>query len=141
MKEAFTLCGASVIIYKENKILLQQRTDNHCWCHHGGKIELAERAEDAARRELLEETGLTANELTFFGVFSGSEMHHIYPDGNEVYIIEIVFLCSDFSGELLRQEAECLDLQWFDFDNLPENISPPALPALRQFFAQHGIDL
>jgi len=141
MKEAFTLCGASVIIYKENKILLQQRTDNGCWCQHGGKIELAERVEDAARRELQEETGLTANKLTLLGIFSGPEMHHIYPDGNEVYIIDVVFLCDDFSGELVRQEEECLDLRWFEFDDIPQNISPPAIPALKQFFAQQGIDL
>jgi hypothetical protein len=28
MRNVFQLCGASVIVYKDNKILLQQRQDN-----------------------------------------------------------------------------------------------------------------
>lgn len=133
MGNAFHLCGASVIIYRDNKILLQQRSDNHCWGYHGGRLELGEKVEDAAKRELLEETGLTANKLELFGVFSGPELHHIYPDGNEVYIIDTVYLCDDFTGNPVYQESECLDLKWFDFDKLPENLSPPIIPALKKF--------
>ena len=136
MGKAFQLCGASVIIYRDNKVLLQKRKDNKCWGYHGGRVELAEKVEEAAKRELLEETGLTANKMELFGVFSGSELHHIYPDGNEVYIIDIVFLCNDFSGKPVFQEEECLDLQWFEFDNIPENFSPPIIPALKLFLAQ-----
>jgi ADP-ribose pyrophosphatase len=136
MGNTFQFCGASVIIYKDNKILLQQRKDNKCWGYHGGRVEIGEKVEDAAKRELLEETGLTANSLEFFGVFSGPEVHHTYPDGNKAYIIDIVFLCNDFSGEPLYQEEECLDLQWFEINNIPENISPPIMPALNKFIAQ-----
>ena len=130
------LCGASVIIHKKNKILLQQRKDNKCWGYHGGRVELGEMVEKAAVRELFEETGLTANRLELFGVFSGAELHHIYPDGNEVYIIDIVYLCDDFSGEEKYQKEECLDLRWFDFDNIPKNLSPPIIPALTKFIQQ-----
>jgi len=132
-KQAFQLFGASVIIYKDGKILLQQRKDNKCWGYHGGRVELGEVVEEAAKRELLEETGLTANKLELFGVFSGQELHNIYPDGNEVYIIDTVFLCDDFSGELHMQEEECIDLKWFAFDEIPQNLSPPIIPALRRF--------
>lgn len=66
--------GASVIIEnKEGKILLQKRKDNHCWGYAGGSVELNENVEDAAKRELFEETGLTANSLELFGVFSEKE--------------------------------------------------------------------
>ncbi len=64
-------CGASVIIYQDNKVLLQQRKDNQCWGYVGGYIEMGEVVEEAAKREMLEESGLTALSLNLFGVFSG----------------------------------------------------------------------
>ena len=133
MSKTFQMCGTSVIIYKDKKVLLQQRKDNKCWGYHGGRVELGEIVEEAAKRELLEETGLVALSLDLFGVFSGPELHHIYPDGNEVDIIDIVFLCNDFTGTIKRQKSEVLDLQWFDIDKIPENISPPIKPALKKF--------
>ena len=127
------LCGASVIIYKDNKVLLQQRKDNKCWGYVGGRIEAGEVVEEAAKREMFEESGLIAQTLELFGVFSGSELYHVYPDGNEVHIIDIVFTCSEFIGNLKVQESEVLDLQWFDYDNIPDNLSPPIRPALMKF--------
>ncbi|MEG0996331.1 MAG: NUDIX domain-containing protein [Clostridia bacterium] len=73
-------CGASVIVENERgEILLQLRTDNGMWAYTGGSVELYERVEDAAARELEEETGLIAEELTLLGVFSGEEMRYTYP--------------------------------------------------------------
>lgn len=133
MSKAFQSCGASVIIYKDQKVLLQQRSDNKCWGYHGGHVELGEIVEEAARRELLEETGLTALSLELFGVFSGPELHYVYPDGNEIHIIDVVYLCNNFSGTLKHQESEVLELKWFDVDKIPENLSPPIKPALQKF--------
>lgn len=127
------LTGASVIIYKDNKVLLQQRSDNKCWGYHGGRIEMGEVVEDAAKREVFEETGLIIHSMQLFGVFSGPDLHHIYPDGNEVDIIDIVFICDEFSGELKRQESEVDDLRWFAIDELPDNLSPPIRRTLLQF--------
>jgi len=126
-------CGASVIIYKENKVLLQQRKDNKCWGYVGGYIEMGEIVEEAAKREMFEESGLIAQSLELFGVFSGPELYHVYPDGNEVHIIDIVFTCNDFTGNLKAQESEVLDLQWFDYEHIPENLSHPIKPALMKF--------
>ena len=56
--------GASVIVVDEHgRILLQLRSDNHCWGYAGGSVELDEVVEDAAKRELLEETGLVADKI------------------------------------------------------------------------------
>jgi mutator protein MutT len=139
MSKVFQSCGASVIIYRNKKILMQQRKDNKCWGYPGGHVELGEIVEEAAKRELREETGLTAISLELFGVFSGPELFHIYPDGNEVHIIDVVYLCNNFTGTLKHQESEVLDLQWFDFDEIPENLSPPIKPALRKFIEMQQI--
>jgi 8-oxo-dGTP pyrophosphatase MutT (NUDIX family) len=137
MSKPIRIVGASVIIHKDGKILLQQRWDDQCWAYHGGQVDLGEFVEDAAKRELKEETGLTAEELHFFGVFSGPELFHIYPDGQEAFIIDILYTCKKFSGEITRQIDEVLDLQWFDIDNLPSNLTPHTKPALMKFVAEY----
>ena len=107
--------GASVILEdKQGRVLLQKRTDNHCWGYPGGSTELDERVEDAAARELFEETGLTANHLELFGVFSGKELHYVYPNGDEVSNVDIVFLCRDYSGSLRLDAEESEDLCFFE---------------------------
>ena len=86
--------AASVIVEDEQgRILLQLRSDNNCWAYAGGSVELDEVVEDAAKRELFEETGLIAERLELFGVFSGKETHYIYPNGDEVSNVDIVYVC------------------------------------------------
>ena len=124
--------GASVILEdKQGRVLLQKRTDNHCWGYPGGSTELDERVEDAAARELFEETGLTANHLELFGVFSGKELHYVYPNGDEVSNVDIVFLCRDYSGSLRLDAEESEDLCFFEAGQLPVNLSHPIVLPLR----------
>ena len=125
--------GASVIVENEQgEVLLQKRTDNHCWGYAGGSVELDEVVEDAARRELFEETGLIALELELFGVFSGKDTHYVYPNGDEVSNVDIVYLCKHFEGSLKCQEKEVEDLRFFPADALPESLSPPIrIPLLK----------
>ncbi|XOK59681.1 NUDIX hydrolase [Paenibacillus elgii] len=88
--ERLIVTAAGVIIYKDGKVLLQKRRDNHCWAMHGGGVEIGETVEETAKRELLEETGLIANDLELLGVFSGEDRLYTYPNGDEVYTIGIV---------------------------------------------------
>lgn len=126
--------GASVIVEdKQGRILLQLRNDNRCWGYAGGSVELDEEVEEAAKRELLEETGLVAEEMTLFGIFSGKDTHYIYPNGDEVSNIDIVFLCKKYSGTLKCQEEEVKDLKFFAIGELPENISPPVRKPIQKW--------
>ena len=118
--------GASVIVEDgQGRILLQLRHDNHCWGYAGGSVELDEVVEEAAKRELYEETGLVANKLELFGVFSGKDTHYVYPNGDEVSNVDIVYVCKDYSGDLKCQEDEVDELKFFEIKDIPENISPP----------------
>jgi 8-oxo-dGTP pyrophosphatase MutT (NUDIX family) len=136
MIKEFQSCGASVIVYKDNKILLQQRRDNGCWGYSGGHTELGEKVEDTAKRELFEETGLKVLSMKLFDVFSGPELRHVYPDGNIVHIIDVVYISTEFDGELKLQKSEVLNLKWFDINDIPDNISPPVKPGLNKFIKQ-----
>ncbi len=130
--------GASVIVEDEdNRILLQLRSDNHCWGYPGGSVELDEEVENAAKRELFEETGLIAHDLELFGVFSGKDLHYIYPNGDEVSNIDIVFLCKHYSGTLTPQKDEADDLQFFSIETIPDNISPPVKKQIQLWIDMH----
>ena len=127
-------CGASVILINDrDEVLLQKRRDNGMWAYHGGSVELDECVEEAAARELFEETGLKAEELELFGVFSGPDMHYVYPNGDEVSNIDIVFTCRKYSGMINAEEDEVSDLRFFPIAQLPEAISPPNRRALLKF--------
>jgi 8-oxo-dGTP pyrophosphatase MutT (NUDIX family) len=132
--------GAGIFVYKGRKVLLQRRRDNLCWSMHGGGLEIGETVEEAARRELFEETGLTAKGLKLLGVFSGSDMRYTYPDGDKVCIVEIMYTCEDFSGELLPEAAEVLELKWFDIDDLPIDILLSDKKAFNAFLDFIGAD-
>ena len=130
--------GASVIVEDpQGRILLQLRSDNHCWGYAGGSVELDEIVEEAARRELFEETGLIAGSMELFGVFSGKDTHYVYPNGDEVSNVDIVYLCRDYSGSLKCQEGEVEDLKFFSSHDLPENISPPVRKPIAQWANTH----
>ena len=107
--------GAGIFIYKDRKVLLHKRRDNGFWSMHGGGIEIGESVEACAKRELFEETGLVANSIQFLGIFSGEDMFYTYPNGDQVYIVGIYYICNDYSGELLAQTMKqwpCNGLMW-----------------------------
>lgn len=129
--------GASVIVEdSDGRILLQKRRDNQCWGYAGGSVELDERVEEAAKRELFEETGLKALSLELFGVFSGEEMHYVYPNGDEVSNVDIVYICRDYRGSLKKQESEVLELSFFSVESIPKEISPPNAEPIKQWMNQ-----
>lgn len=126
--------GASVmVINKAGELLLGLRSDNKCWGYAGGSIEMGEKLEEAAARELKEEFGIKATSLELFNVFSGQEMYYQYPNGDEVYNIDTVFICRNYEGDLRPDGHEITDVRFFSFDSLPDNISPPNLPVLDEY--------
>ena len=128
-------CAASVICVDElGRALLGKRTDNHLWGYSGGSAEIDERAEDCARRELLEEMGLTAEKLEFFFLNSGPETHYIYPNGDEVSNFEIIYLCRSWRGEPRAADGEMEELRFFAPEEIDlGEISPPIRPVMAAF--------
>jgi ADP-ribose pyrophosphatase YjhB (NUDIX family) len=133
------MVGATVFALDQgNRLLLLKRTDNLCWGVPGGAVELGERVEDAAARETREETGMEIGEMSLFSVFSGPEMYYVYPNGDETYNISVVFLTNDLRGEMDLNPAEHSEYRWFPLNELPDDISPPLMPAIRKLIEAFG---
>lgn len=141
-REAIFMPGAGVFfIDPDGRALLQRRRDNGLWASTGGALELGETFEDAARREAYEELGLVPGALELMKIYSGESQHHVYPNGDEVYVIAAVHLCREWTGTLRVDESECLDARFFALDELPsaDEIHPPDVPMfedLRQWMAR-----
>lgn len=88
--------------------------------------------EDAARRETLEEANIAVVEMSLFGVFSGPELYYKYPNGDEVYNVTVMYLSRVWQGDIQISE-EHTEWRWFSVHEIPENISPPIKPIIRQF--------
>ena len=126
-------CAASIIcIDKDNRVLLGRRSDNHKLGYSGGCVEIDERAEECAKRELLEEMGLKAGKLEFFCVNSGPETHYVYPNGDEVSNFEIVYTCKDWEGTPKSGDGEMTDLKFYSIKEIDlEEISPPTRSVMK----------
>jgi 8-oxo-dGTP pyrophosphatase MutT (NUDIX family) len=134
------MVGAAILVVDEHeRLLLMKRSDSGCWGPPGGATEPGERVEEAARRETLEETSLQIGEMSLFGVFSGPELYYVYPNGDEVYNVTIVYLSREFSGQPVL-DHEHTDWRWFSIDEIPENISPPILPVIAQYKQTNPFD-
>lgn len=132
------MVGAAVLLVDgQGRLLLLHRADNQCWGPPGGAVEPGEVVEQAARRELREETSLEAGELSLFGVFSGPELFYRYPNGDEVYNVTIIYRAAYAGGEVhLNGEHTAWD--WFAPAEVPERISPPIRPVIEQFLQGSG---
>ena len=110
-----------IIWDNEKGILFERRTDNGMWCIPGGSIEMGETLEDALKREVKEETSLDIENPELLDV--QSNVHVIYPNGDEVYYTDVMYFVQNYRG-ILSPDEESTELRWFPTNQLPENIVP-----------------
>ena len=116
--EKVILVFAGGCVFDEcGRVLLQKRGDSENWGFPGGAIELGETPENAAIRELKEETGLDVVVKSLIGVYTDSDMR--YPNGDQTHSICIVYELGEIGGELKCDNLETLELKYFDIDELP----------------------
>ncbi|MCD8507478.1 NUDIX domain-containing protein [Candidatus Woesebacteria bacterium] len=128
--------GCAVIVQdRDGKVLLGKRKNAYrsgMYGLPGGRIDRDEKAIAAAKRELLEETGLKAKSLEYVGVIK--EWQDSYN------FIHFMYLCNDWEGNVQLVEPEkCESWEWFDLDNLPEDVLPGHFQGIELLISESGM--
>ena len=126
------LNAAGAVIVREGKILLQKRSDNGKWGLIGGLLELNETYEEAALREIREETGLEVRLDAFLGLFHNYDM--VWANGDRAHVIGAYYAASIAQGEP-RTDEESLELRFFSREELPPLFAEDHRAAVDAYFA------
>jgi len=114
MSQAYPRAAVSAVVFRGHQVLLVKRGGGAyrgLWSLPGGVIELGETAVEAARRELLEETGLLASSLILGDVADAIVRD---PRGAvENHYTIAVYVADPVSGTP-APGADALDAGWFD---------------------------
>ena len=122
--------AVKALLFDQDKFLLVKRSDkargeHHYWELPGGRMEFGETPENALQRELMEETGLSANILCPLQTLS-------FFREEETQIVGITFLCKAESNKV-RLSNEHDDFAWIRFDEITKyNIVPTVLSDLKK---------
>ena len=120
--------GASVLVYENGRALLIKRGKapykGH-WSLPGGSQELGETLEEAARRELKEETNLDAKTLEFAKIRD----RITYDDKGKLqyHFVLATFVTNNFSGTPKAMD-DADDIGWYDFDEMANILTTPETP-------------
>jgi len=121
-EKVIMLAAGAFVFDKQNRVLMQKRTDSGQWGFPGGFMELGENVQDTARREVYEETGILLDKLELFGIYSGPQYDKTFSNGDQVAVVLIIFNCKQYSGELAESKKESIQNRFFPLDALPENV-------------------
>lgn len=132
-----TLCAGAVIIDDDGRLLVVQRRNEpsrRCWSVPGGRIEPGESAQDAARREVFEETGL----VVAIGLLLGTTEQRYVDGSGRQRLLKITDFAATVSGGELRAGDDALDARWMSLAQLGAvELTPDLLGVLAEF----GVEL
>jgi 8-oxo-dGTP diphosphatase len=113
MSQPYPRAGVSIAAFRGNEILLVRRGKEpyeNMWSLPGGAVLLGEEAEEAARRELREETGLRAGSVIASGVADAIRRNR--SGAIEAHYMIAVFATNEVSGQLAAG-GDASDAGWF----------------------------
>ena len=123
--EPMLLPHAVVILFNEqNEILIEVRADDGYLDFPGGTVDMNEEVIMTAKRELFEETGLIADELEPFNIYSGEITRYQYTSGDITYGVDVVYICKKYHEELKPQQEEVKELRFMKLSDIKGKLSP-----------------
>lgn len=115
--------GAGVWVQHDGAVLMVRHEGEDSWSEPGGKVEPGESFAEAARRETLEETGVTVD---ITGVLEVHPVTHISTDDGVPIVSPIVIFTGTYrSGSPERTPGEIAEAAWRE--ERPENLLYDAL--------------
>lgn len=121
--------GVACLVWKDGKFLMGKRLGAHgagTWSVPGGHLEFGESIEDAAAREVMEESGLKVKNIRFLAL-----TNDCMPDEDKHYLT--VWMEADWeSGEpTITEPDKWVDQQWRTYQTLPSPLFEPCWKNLR----------
>jgi 8-oxo-dGTP pyrophosphatase MutT (NUDIX family) len=113
-RRAMTLGARVAVLDDKGRVLLVRHTYAPGWNFPGGGVEFGESCEDAARREIREEAGISAaGALELRGIFSN---HVSYPGDHLAF-----FVLRQFTRSAWKPNREIAEAEFFPMDQMPDN--------------------
>jgi 8-oxo-dGTP diphosphatase len=106
--------AACLVVLQEKRVLLALRSiepQRGEWCLPGGFLEWGEAPEEGAARELIEETGIVAGELSLIGAYNSIT-------GERRHVLLLAYMVNDWSGEPVAGD-DAAEIRWVDLDSVP----------------------
>jgi len=124
--------GVGVIVLKGKKVLLHKRKNTHgegTWCFPGGHLEFNESIEDCAKREVMEEAGISIKNIRL-----GPYTNDTFKKEGKHYVT--IYAIAEYKlGKTKIMEPEWAEkCGWFTWNNLPKPLFLPLRNLLKQKF-------
>lgn len=119
MERANHRVTADTVICEEGEIVLIRRKREpfrHRWAIPGGHLEDGEQVDEAAVREVKEETGLDVELDGILGIYDEPGRD---PRG---HVISVVYTATPNSGAL-QPSTDAEEAAWFDLEEIPEELA------------------
>jgi len=121
-KDQIILTSAAGAIIQHNKILLVWNNAVQKWQIPGGLQDLNESIQLTVEREIDEELDLKLTAKELISVYSSPSWIRHLQNGDVIQPVMFFFRMVGNIGQITLQESEISKYQFFDFDNIPENI-------------------
>jgi len=113
----YPVVGVGALVEHNAKVLLVKRGEppyKGLWCIPGGKVHFGESLQEAAEREILEETGIVIKAGD--PIFSFDIIDTANKDDMIHYVV--VDLIADYVSGEIRSGSDALEVAWVDIDNI-----------------------
>jgi ADP-ribose pyrophosphatase YjhB (NUDIX family) len=131
------LVGAGAVVHRGGAVLLVRRRyppNQGKWSLPGGLVELGERVQDAAAREVFEETGLKVRIEGLLDV--GTDLHTDDESRLEYHFVLVDYVARPVGGRL-RLNSESTDHGWFRESDVKRlDMSPGTRQVLGIYFSR-----
>jgi len=122
------IIASGPVIVENNKVLLDKDHKEDLWKFCGGKVKENESLIDTAKRRSKEELGIDIEFLDENPYMTFAEKE---TEKGSIDVILAHFLARAV-GEI-KPGKDIQDWDWFDINNLPVNLAPNIIPALKHF--------
>ncbi len=117
VSKIFVTVDVLVINKKTDEILLIKRLNEpykDCWALPGGFVDENEDLEQAARRELFEETNIETKEMIQIGAFGTPNRD---PRG---HMISVAYQTDLIENQIVKAKDDAKETKWFSINDLPD---------------------